>query len=86
MVERAISWCVSILMVMEVSYIIYLNIVQSVSKWKCRKKRYSKPLNACHESSCKWANYCENYEHVYTEEERASLEKLIQQLISEKKK
>ena len=80
MVEQAISWCVSILMIVEVSYMAYLNIVQAVSKWKCRKKRYCKPFKPCHESDCKFAGYCEKYEHVCTDEEIESLKKLINKM------
>lgn len=80
MVEQAISWCVSILIVLEISYMIYFNVVQIAAKSKCRKKQYFKPFKPCHESGCKFADYCEKYEHVYTDEEIASIEKLIAEM------
>ena len=80
MLEQAVSWGVGIIMMVDVSYIIYLNIVQIFAKIKCRKKRYCKPLNTCHESGCRYAEYCEHYEYAYTKEDMASLRKLIEEV------
>ena len=80
MVYRVISWCVSILIMVDISCMIYFNAVQIFAKRKCRKKQYSKPFNACHESDCKFAEYCQHYEYVCTEEEMASLKKLVEDI------
>lgn len=80
MVERVISWVVSILIVLYIPYMIYFNIVHFVCKWKCRKKKYLKPIRSCHESNCKFADFCEDYEHIYTAEEIAELHKMIDEM------
>lgn len=80
MVEQIASWVVSLIIMAEISYIVYLNIIQVVSRRKCRKKRYCKPFKPCHESDCKFAGYCEKYEHVCTDEEIESLKKLIDKM------
>lgn len=80
MVEQVISWCVSILIVLEISYMIYFNVVQIAAKSKCRKMQYFKPFKTCHKSDCKFSEYCENYEHVYTAEEIESIKKLIEKM------
>lgn len=77
MVEQIVGWSVGILMVLNILYITYYNIVCISSKLKCRKKKYLKPINTCHENDCKFAKYCEQYEHVYTAEEIESIKKLI---------
>lgn len=69
MIEQAINWLVSTLMILCILYLVYYNAVQISAKWKCRKKRYMKPLNTCHESDCKFAQYCEHYERLYTSSE-----------------
>lgn len=80
MVEQIVGWCGSVLIVSNISYVIYLNIVRIISWLKCRKKQYFIPFRPCHESGCKYADYCEKYEHVCTEEEIASIEKLIAEM------
>lgn len=80
MVEQVLSWIVSIIIMVDISYIIYFITVQAVAKIKCHKKRYCKPLNACHESGCRYAEYCEHYEYVYTKEEMASIKKLAEEV------
>lgn len=77
MVGRVLSWFFSILIMLNIPYIIYFNIAHAISKWKCRKKQYSRIFNPCHESDCKFAQYCEKYEHVFIDEEIDSLKKLI---------
>lgn len=80
MIERVVNWFVSILIVLNIPYMIYFNVVHIFSKWKCRKKQYFKPFNACHESDCKFAGYCRHYEHVCTAEEIDMLKKLIHEM------
>lgn len=77
MVGRVLSWFFSVLIIMNIPYMIYFNIVHILSRWKCRKKRYSKPFRACHESDCMFAGYCRHYEHVCTAEEIECLKRLI---------
>ena len=80
MVEHIASWFGGALIISNISYIIYLNIVHVISRWKCRKKQYLKPLNICHESDCKFSEYCQHYEQTYTAEEIESLKKLIDKM------
>lgn len=82
MVEQIVSWCGSVLIVSNISYVIYLNIVRIISRWKCRKKQYSMPFKPCHESECKFSEYCQHYEHVYTAEEIESIKNLIEKMKS----
>lgn len=77
-IEKVVSWIVSILLVIYTPYMIYFNIVHFVYKWKCRKKKYDCFLNRCHESECKFAKHCQNYEYLYTEEDIQQLYKMIE--------
>lgn len=82
MVEQIVGWCGSILIMANISYVIYLNIVHISSWLKCRKKQYFVPFNPCHESDCKFSEYCQHYEHVCTAEEIESIKKLIEKMKS----
>lgn len=63
MIEQIVSWLVSIYIVFYIPYMIYLNVIQISSKWRCRKKKYSKLFNPCHERGCRFRSYCDEYEH-----------------------
>lgn len=80
MIEQIVNWTIGILMVLALPYVVYFNAIHFSARWKCRKKGYAKPFNACHESDCKYAGYCQEYEHVFTAEEIAKLEKLVEKL------
>lgn len=78
MLETVGGWIVGIFLVLYIPYTIYFNIVHFVCKWKCRNKHYNEYFNRCYEKECKWARYCDNYEHLYTEEEIQHLYKMIE--------
>lgn len=61
-------------------YIIYFQFFRISSRWKCRKKKYLKPINTCHEDGCKFASCCCDYEYLLSDEEAAELEELIAEL------
>lgn len=76
-IEKIISFIGSILIVTLIPHMIYFNIVHFVSKWKCRKKKYKELINPCYEKECKWAQYCDKYQHIYTAEELQKLRDMI---------
>lgn len=80
MIEQIFGWVVGIMMLFFIPYTIYFNIIQIYSRWKCRKKTYFKPFKSCHNSSCKFSKYCEDYEYVYSADEVAELHKMIDDL------
>ncbi len=79
MMEQIVGWVVGILFIASLPYTIYFNIIQISSKWKCRKKHYNEFFNRCHESECKFSDYCQCYRHVLTEEEAAELYKKLEE-------
>lgn len=79
-IEKIISWIVGIFLIVSIPYTIYFNIVHFYSKFKCRKKHYNDFLNRCHESNCRWAEFCECYHHIYSDEEIAKLKQLIDEM------
>ena len=77
-IEKAISYIISIILVIFSPFMIVFNIVHFRSKWKCREKHYDRFINRCHEENCKWAQCCENYQHIYTDEEIKELYRLLE--------
>lgn len=78
-IETVISYVGGILLIIFIPFTIIFNIKQFRAKWNCRKKKYNCWFNRCHEDGCKWARYCENYQHLLTEEEAQHLYKLIEE-------
>lgn len=76
-IEKIISWMISIFLVVSAPYTIYFNVVHFCSKFKCRKKHYNEYFNCCHEGDCKWSKFCENYRNILTDDEVAKLIKMI---------
>lgn len=60
--EQIIGWLAGILLVVHIPYLIYYNVIQNKSRWRCRGKKYFRPFNPCRESGCKFAKYCDDYE------------------------
>lgn len=42
--------------------------------FRCRKK------DTCHNRNCKWCEHCQKYDHVFTDEEKERIQKLIDSL------
>lgn len=57
--------------------IIVFNITHCACKLKCITKHYNKYTNTCNNDDCPWNEHCDNYEHIYTNEEIARLIKMI---------
>lgn len=57
---------------------IVFNIVHFGCKSKCITKRYNEYTNTCSDDDCLWNFFCDYYEHIYTEEEIARLEQMIE--------
>ena len=55
-------------------------IAYFVCRLKCHKMHYNKYFNPCHNSDCRFSEYCEDYRHIYTAEERQRIQKLIDTL------
>lgn len=62
MIEKVVGWIVGVYLVLQIPYLVYYNVLQITCQWRCRKKKYLKPFNPCHESDCKFAKYCDDYE------------------------
>lgn len=77
-ISKVISYIGSLLIVIFTLYTIIFSIIRFCSKWKCRKKHYDVYYNRCHESKCKYASYCENYQHIYTDKEIKELYEIIE--------
>lgn len=86
MLENVIGWMVDIVFIIMTPIAIIFNIVQFSFKWKCRKKHYNEYLNPCHESNCKWAKFCENYEYTYSAKEIESLYEMIEEYQKEQQR
>ena len=80
MIAQIISRLVSFAILLFIPYTIYFNVVHFRSRWKCHKKHHELFFNCCNERNCKWSKYCKNYQHIYTAEEIANIEKLIKEL------
>lgn len=73
---KIVNWITCAIVLLSVPF----QIVRISSRWKCRKKKYLKPINTCHEDDCPFAKCCGEYEYLLTEEEAERLEKLIVEL------
>lgn len=80
MIVEIFRCIINFLIALCISYMIYFNIVHFYSRWKCRKKKYMKPVKTCHEDDCLFARCCGEYEYLLSEEEAEKLERLIDEL------
>ena len=65
MIEKIVGWLVGIYILFYIPILIYFNVIQISSKWRCRKKKYSKLFNPCKEHDCKFRRYCDEYERKH---------------------
>lgn len=77
MMDVIMGWVAAALVVLFAVYTAYYNVVRISSRWRCRKKGYNNLFKTCHESGCKFARYCENHAHEYSEAEIARLHKML---------
>lgn len=77
-IDKVISYIGSIIIVIFTLYTIVFSVIRLCAKKKCRKKHYDEYLNRCHEYKCKYAPYCENYQHIYTDKEIEKLHEIIE--------
>lgn len=77
MIADIVKWTIYGIVVL---YMIYFQAIHISSKWKCRGKKYLKPINTCHEDGCRFAACCGEYEYLLTDDEAARLEALISEL------
>ena len=83
MMETVLSWAGAVVVVVVVLFMVYFNAVRLSARWMCRKEGYNKSFKPCHNSECKYSQYCEDYVHQYSAEEIAALERMIDDLARE---
>lgn len=77
MIKIVLVCLFGIYFIISIPITIIYSIVQFVCRLKCRKMHYNKYSNPCHNEDCKWSRHCDDYRHIYTDEEEQKINQLI---------
>ena len=80
MIRAALFWLFVVYYSISILLTIIFAVIRCVCRGKCRKMRYDQYSNPCHNKDCKWSRYCEDYRHIFTDEEKVKVRQLIASL------